>query len=374
MVKALPQPKPFIFVYLNVRKNFILRKNNMKKLFYKSTFLFAFIFFCFFCTLLSQEKNYPPDSNNMFSKSLHFTNKGIEYVYSKEHGGLERLTGKSATELGCMKAKCHITSCDVCHKKEVDGKFLYSKEPVRDMKVCAPCHSVPEKDDPDVHFKKGMVCMDCHTAREMHGDGKAYNTFNEPGFFDAKCENCHASAMQTISHTVHKGKLDCAVCHTSDYYTCLNCHIDARLKEKKDNQIVLKNMYFLVNHDNKVKLANMLSYVYQNKTMITFAPAFSHAIKKDGRKCAECHDTHITKDINDGKFTLASWENGKMKTAEGVIPVIDVLKWNLVFLDKIDTIWVPLENPPEPLLNFSGYCTPLTQSQVGKLNKSVGGK
>jgi hypothetical protein len=26
----------------------------------------------------------------------------------------------------------------------------------------------------DVHFASGMECMDCHTPREMHGDGIQY--------------------------------------------------------------------------------------------------------------------------------------------------------------------------------------------------------
>jgi hypothetical protein len=341
----------------------------MKKLFYKSTLLFVSIFFCYSSIALGQENNYAPDSNNLYSKSLHYTFRGLEYIYSKEQGGLERLTGKTATEIGCVKAKCHATSCDACHKKVVDGKYLLSKDEARTPKVCYPCHGEMDKDTIDVHFAKGMKCMDCHTAREMHGDGIAHNTYNEPGFFDAKCENCHSSINQSASHTVHNGKLDCKACHTAEYYTCLNCHIESRIKEKKPTCITLQNMYFLVNHDGKVKLANMLSYVYQGKTMITFAPAFSHSIKKDGRKCAECHNSQITKDIQNSKFTLAKWEDGKLKGIEGVIPVFDVLKWNIVFLDKQDSLWIPIINPPEPLLKYSGYCTPLTKEQFSKLNK-----
>jgi hypothetical protein len=344
----------------------------MKKSFYRFILLILPLLFLYSANIFSQEKNYPPDSNTMFSKILHFTNKGLEYVYSKEQGGLERLTGMSATELGCLKSKCHITSCDVCHKKEENGKILYSLDAARNPKICAPCHGEIEKDDPDVHFTKGMKCTDCHTSRELHGDGIAHNTFNEPGFFETKCENCHASAKQTLSHTVHKGKLDCIVCHTLDSYTCLNCHIEARIKSKKDNQILMKNMYFLVNHDNKVKLANMLSYVYQNKTMITFAPSFTHSVKKDGRKCSECHNSQIIKDINEGKFILASWQNGEMKGSIGVIPVIDVLKWKMDFLDKIDSTWILINNPPEPLINYSGYCTPITKEQLEKLKTARG--
>ena len=27
---------------------------------------------------------------------------------------------------------------------------------------------------PDVHFTRGLACIDCHTEREMHGDGQVY--------------------------------------------------------------------------------------------------------------------------------------------------------------------------------------------------------
>lgn len=310
------------------------------------------------------------DTNvSFYTKSLHFTNKGIEYVYSKEHGGLERLIGKSASELGCLLSKCHATNCDQCHIKIVSGKSEFSKVAARDPKVCAPCHGEISKDDPDVHYKKGLVCMDCHTAREIHGDGTPYKSFNEPGFFDVKCTNCHSTLSKIASHTVHKDKLDCAVCHTAETVTCLNCHVEARLEKKKAKIPQLKNMFFLVNHDGKIKLANMLSYVYKNKTMITFAPAFSHSIKKDGKKCADCHGSQIVKDIAVNKFRLTRWENNEMKGAEGVIPVLEGFNWNLVYLNWIDSSWTRIENPPEPLLNYSGYCTPITKQQFLKLTK-----
>jgi hypothetical protein len=111
----------------------------------------------------------------------------------------------------------------------------------------------------------------------------------------------------------------------------------------------------------------MLSYVYKDKTMITFAPSFSHSIKKEGRKCEECHKTTVGQDINKNKFKLVKWENGQLKNAEGVVPVFDPLNWSMVYLDRKDTTWIPLNNPAEPLLNYSGYCTPLTREQFDKL-------
>lgn len=310
----------------------------------------------------------PLQEENFFTASLHYTNKGIQYLYSKEQGGLERLTGLSAEQAGCVKSQCHVTSCDACHRKDSLGRASYSLEPALAQQACDKCHGPISKDDPDVHYRKGMKCMDCHSPREIHGDGIAHNSYTEAGVLETRCEKCHGSIAKTASHTVHKGKLDCSVCHTLEGVTCLNCHIESRLKGTKGGQIQLKNMFLLVNHNGRVKLANMLSYVYQKKTMITFAPTFSHSIKKEGRKCGECHDSRIVKDIKNESFRAVRWENGAMKNVEGVIPVLEGMDWKLVYLDRTDTTWIPLENPPAPLLNYSGSCQPITHEQFAKLS------
>ena len=320
------------------------------------------------CSAMAQEEK-PLPTENFYTKSLHYTNKGIEFLYSKEQGGLERLTGLSANVLGCSKSKCHATSCDACHAKEMNGKVTYSLDKTVALHACHQCHGEMDKDTVDVHFSKGMKCLDCHSLREIHGDGVSYNTYMQPGFYDTRCEKCHPKIGRSRSHILHEGKVDCVVCHTAETVICLNCHIDEDLKT---TQIVLTKMLFLINHEGKVTAGNMLSYVYQNRTMITFAPVYYHSIKKQGRQCKECHDSKIVRDIKDRAFKPVRWEKGAMKNVEGVIPVVDGMMWNLVYLARKDTAWIPLTDPAEPLLNYSGYCTPLTHEQFGKLSKAQG--
>jgi hypothetical protein len=291
---------------------------------------------------------------------------GISYVYSKENGGLEKLTGIPASELNCTSAKCHVKSCDICHLKVVDGKSYYSLDPAKEMDACKNCHS-SDQEGPDVHFKKGMKCMDCHSKREIHGDGIEYKSYNEKGFFDTKCENCHKEITKSVSHTIHGNKLECRVCHTPGFENCFNCHINARLKEKKSFKIPVKNVIFLVNKDDKVTIANVLTYVYDNKTMITLAPSYSHSIIKEGRKCEECHGTQTVKDIQDNKFTPLTKEDTGFVNVEGIIPVYDILQWNIPFFNYENGNWTKIDNPVTPLVNYS-YCSPLTKEQFGKLN------
>ena len=93
----------------------------------KSTnYIISMLIFCFYCSILAQES--APQQENFYNKSLHYTNEGIEFIYSKKQGGLERLTGLSVVQMNCLKSKCHVSTCDECHKKEIDGKAYYSLE------------------------------------------------------------------------------------------------------------------------------------------------------------------------------------------------------------------------------------------------------
>jgi hypothetical protein len=340
----------------------------MKKLMLYSCFVLSIILIMGFSGPLLY-KNATGGDDSFYSKSLHYTNNGIRYIYSKEHGGLERLTGMSAAELGCDKAKCHATTCDGCHRKEVNGKPVYTTDTTVAMNACKNCHGDMVADNPDVHFAKGMKCMDCHTTREIHGDGVEYKSYQEPGFFDVSCRKCHVTLSNSPSHAAHSGKLDCAACHSAGYETCLNCHVESRLAQKKGSVITLRNMCFLVNYNGQVTTANMLSYVYKGKTMITFAKTFTHSILKNGRKCPECHNSGIVKNMQSGKFKLVKWKNDSMINVNGVIPVLQDYDMQLVFLDRKDDKWIPLENPPAPLINYSGYCSPITRDQFEKMVK-----
>ncbi len=313
-------------------------------------------------------------AENFYTRSLHFTNQGIRSVYSKEHGGLEQLTGMPATEMGCDKPECHARTCDVCHKKTVGGKDVYTSEPAVATAACTNCHGDLAKDNPDVHFTKGMKCMDCHTTREIHGDGTAAESYLQAGFFDVRCEGCHAQISTSTSHTVHGGRLACTVCHVREISTCYNCHIDTRIRKEKGSSISLSGMNFLINHAGKVKLANFLSYVYKDKTMLTFAPTFPHNVVKAGRACGECHGTTLVRDIGSGSFAPVSWENDSLHNIRGVSPVYNVGQWKMVFLTKENSRWIPLPDAAEPIVHFSGNCTPMTADQMSKLGKTQGGK
>jgi hypothetical protein len=177
-----------------------------------------------------------------YAKSLHYTTAGQRTGVMPRFSAAELKTfDEKVFEKSCRS--CHA-SCGDCHVKgaPVSGisiglvakhKFVKKNE----GKTCAFCHGgrvYPEftgeyGGSPDVHYQKGMLCMDCHKKAEFHGDGTAYKSKNEVPQRPA-CKNCHPQGkeaqMETqITHRQHDGKVSCYGCHSgSAYRNCNECH------------------------------------------------------------------------------------------------------------------------------------------------------
>ena len=177
-----------------------------------------------------------------YAKSLHYTTAGQRSGVMPRFSKAELKTfDEKVFQQSCRS--CHA-SCGDCHVKAplVGGvnigllqkhKFVKKDE----AKTCGLCHGgrvYPEYtgeygEAPDVHYQKGMMCMDCHKKAEFHGDGKAYLSKQEVKDRPS-CKNCHklgkeAKMTARISHEKHEGKVSCYGCHAgSAYRNCLNCH------------------------------------------------------------------------------------------------------------------------------------------------------
>jgi hypothetical protein len=312
--------------------------------------------------------------NCFFLSSLHYTSKGMEYWYDKANGGLELLTGVPYSNLTCQN--CHVPGCDRCHKVEKDKKATYSTQAAKNQAMCLECHvreqATIEIDrtakQEDVHFAKGIKCMDCHSSREMHGDGTEYFSLKQPGAMDTKCEKCHPSVKPTESHTVHGDKVDCKACHVRHVVSCTNCHFDTLIKEGKRTAIPVSGWVFLMNYGGKVSSANMQTFVVKgDKTFFMFAPHMSHSLMKDGRKCGECHGTETMKNVQKGKITLTWLEEGKVKNLKRVIPVVKGVDYQCIYQDRKEGKWVPIQRPSEPLYHYAAFGEPLSKEQLDKL-------
>ncbi len=323
-----------------------------------------------------------PGSDCFYTKSLHYDAHGMAYWYSKEQGGIEKLTDIPYKDLPC--GHCHIHSCDKCHKAVKNGEAIYSLKTAKDMKKnCLRCHArekfiiglMKKTGIPDVHFSKGMTCVSCHKGMDIHGDGKRYVSMREPGAIKVKCVTCHKHIPDITAHKIHQGKLDCSACHVAQTITCANCHMPTLIKEKRKVAIPLVGWTFLMNYRGKVVAANIQTIVVnKHKTFMLMAPYFSHYIVKKGKKCSDCHATKTVKQIEKGKITITWVKDGKLVNLKGVIPIVEGVYYKSAFMDYKDGKWIPIQNPPKPMVQFPCFGKPLTKEQLKKLAIPFGSK
>lgn len=320
---------------------------------------------------------------NFFSNSLHKTANGMRYWYEAKDG-FKSVTKIPYDELACKK--CHATSCDTCHLENTKDGPTYSVDVAQKRETCLKCHSrakavfaMDEKKDAlDVHIKSGMICVDCHTSREIHGDGVAYDSMRDPAAKDAACTNCHTKKSEDFpaipkskSHRVHKGKLDCNACHVRTTLTCYNCHFGefARTKNKPQSFAgKVKDFLLLVKYKGKITSGNLQSLVSaEDKAFIVYAPYLTHSIMSEGRKCEKCHNTEAVNTLASNKeFTVATFKNGKSNFYKGVIPLVpDLLNWP--FLRKEKNEWVTFEPKEEPVIQMGLYVEQFTKKELKKM-------
>lgn len=335
-----------------------------------------------------------------YNSSLHHSARAMQYWYSAENGGLETITGYAYSEFshpsaGCRN--CHAPKCAKCHGvDEPTGPPSGTPDEIQ-TNICLPCHArenaMIAKDNasgtPDVHFAAGMRCTDCHSHREIHGDGIEYISMKEPGAMDTTCENCHDPKI--YPHWIfdpHLGKLDCKACHERRVVSCYNCHMDTAGPQGPGKRMCkgqLTDWVFLMNYKGKVTSANMQTFVGgdpgntidgpNDKTFLIFAPVHSHSIMMPGRACGECHASQIVNYMKDNRtLPLTYLVNGELKQVKGVIPVTDLVTYKFISYDKdntttTDVTWFLLDaagnplNPPDGK-QYLGFGTPLTLDQA----------
>lgn len=318
------------------------------------------------------------EKKSCFYNSLHATGEGMRFWY-EENGGFKTITGIPYEKLDCQT--CHVKSCDKCHAVKNGQKCSYSLKEARSSKTCLACHSrekvtfnMGRKNKClDVHVANGMGCVDCHKGDDVHGDGTPYRTMRDDGAVKAKCAECHdLEGSESRSHTVHKGKLDCAACHVANTTSCLNCHFDKFLEQgtRKGNFFPpIQDWTLLVNYRGKVTAGNVQTLVYKGKTFITYAPYFTHAVQDKARKCADCHANKAVKLISKGKSVqMAKFSKDQMVSWKGVVPLVTgQLKWD--FADKKDDQWILLKTREKPMIQLSCYATPLDKEQIKRMAK-----
>ncbi len=136
-----------------------------------------------------------------------------------------------------QQARAKQRFCNVCHPGCLDCHYspsategvhnFYKKPPAvscagdgRGTSICHPGamqsrrgetyiggeYSIPTGEAPDIHYTKGLQCVDCHQMGPK-GMGDMMRK--------ATCQDCHIEAEDALAKSVHKN-LDCAACHLSE--------------------------------------------------------------------------------------------------------------------------------------------------------------
>jgi hypothetical protein len=348
-----------------------------------------------------------------FPTSLHFTREGKAHYYAEENGGFETLTGVPMTDLTCQQ--CHAAtladgtpvddatyepSCADCHADVDDpGANVVTND------ICLGCHSRQKNEITffdDVHRTAGMMCVRCHTAREMHGDGTAYVSQNEMGAMDAACEDCHiagndeGATVPTANafHASHgilgdQPKLDCSACHVSSVISCYNCHFPSEVAGagKRFLSPPRQGFKMLLNHEGKVHSATFQSLIDEDgETFYVLAPYYAHSVTKEGITCGTCHSNAAVNEYNDtGEITVALWDEDtrSLMGPTGVIPIPpdwqEALQFD--FLDYTGDPTTPIPDTDPTLWQFTQtgadltqmlFAEPLTASQMTDLSLNLG--
>lgn len=267
-----------------------------------------------------------PDIARAFTRSLHFTTRGLELGLRALTGAVRWTAAKGVYQKAC--ASCHAT-CGDCHVSRpphttnplVPGGLQrghrFSRTPPMAL-TCQGCHGGRvaaeytgqyEGLPADVHFAAlKWTCTNCHSGAQLHGQGgaTAANRFAVPN--RPACLDCHPQAAPgkgaVRQHNVHGGRLACQVCHGGISKSCQNCHAGAgatsfpALKIGRNLRPELPAGLVLLRHvpttremiDRQTGLPGTLVNVDRIPTWKTATPHNIQRVTARSRSCAACHN------------------------------------------------------------------------------------
>lgn len=82
-----------------------------------------------------------------------------------------------------------VDTCTTCHNtlKSIGNSYQGLIQPEIGSK--SYIHS-----QEDIHFKRGMLCQDCHTSNDLHGDG--FLNGASAGAVEVECQDCHGTTKE----------------------------------------------------------------------------------------------------------------------------------------------------------------------------------
>lgn len=275
-----------------------------------------------------------------YKNSLHYTTAGLRHGvmgrFSKEE---LKIFDEKVFEKSCRS--CH-SSCGECHVKSpviggvsiglIKGHRFVKRD---EEKTCALCHGgrvYPEftgkfGGTPDIHYQKGMICIDCHKKNEFHGDGNHYLSRKEVKEKPA-CLKCHKPGEEKTekaksAHETHAQKLSCASCHASEgYNNCYDCHLGKGATPKSNfilglsprDKKTITTLRIIPTVRDTFKSAGISMDNYD--ALPNYWDTTPHNIKKQTKRTRSCDVCHVDKK---GFLTKKNLIKNGSKANEGLI-------------------------------------------------------
>jgi len=165
----------------------------------------------------------------------------------------------------------------------------------------------------DVHYKKGMTCMDCHDTSNVHGSGEQETEMYELETLP-NCVDCHEDVKNgndnIIAHNVHPDDtMTCQVCHSWPANSCANCHAGQDTTESEFTFMIGKNpnqndlhpeKYIVIRHVPTVRDSFKeleISELDNYDEVPNWKMSPTHNVSKLTRQNYQCNNCHGNKDI-----------------------------------------------------------------------------
>ena len=137
---------------------------------------------------------------------------------------------------------------------------------------------------PDVHFEAGMECIDCHTSREVMGDGYAHAGME--GQLEIRCEDCHGDGTRRPQAVEFARESDAPVRESRQYARPMAPGVRVVLTGRG------RPYANVFESDGRVVLATKRTGRLLPSPLITGTPA--HTIAGHGRmECSACHSRGV---------------------------------------------------------------------------------
>jgi hypothetical protein len=277
-----------------------------------------------------------------------------------------------------LSKKIPVENCVRCHNRSgrigISYTGVYESEgsgaPIEEGELSSqrlPGDRFYQKLPPDVHYQKGMACIDCHTRNETMGDGHRYAHFEEQ--LEVSCRSCHTvgrpgftekgNPLNNINVKDVKplltGKLDgkehplqpplpevcaysghqrlsCQSCHSTWVPQCYGCHVKQDKAETHLDKLTLKETPGWWSEGRSyIRYEQPALGLWNNRVMpitpgcqdivtvqdkegkmerafssLTMAAIDPHTTQRQGRTCVDCHAS--TKAVGLGLGT--AWQEG----------------------------------------------------------------